>query len=52
MNKILLSYPKLQNYLAYMLGSPSDAQPSAPFDEEAKGWKALEEGLIKRFSRF
>ena len=51
-NKVLLSYPKLQNYLAYMLGSPSDSQPSAPFDEEAKGWKALEEDLTKRFTRF
>ena len=51
-NKDLLSYPKLQNYLAYMLGSPSDSQPSAPFDEEAKGWKALEEDLTKRFTRF
>lgn len=51
-NTILLSYPQLQNYLAYMLGSPSDATPSAPFDEEAKGWKALEEGLIRRFTKF
>lgn len=51
-NKVLLAYPELQNYLAYMLGAPSSATPSAPFDKEAKGWKALEDGLTKRFSRF
>ncbi|KAB1504209.1 hypothetical protein F7230_03750 [Corynebacterium sp. 320] len=51
-NKVLLAYPRLQNYLAYMLGSPSSTTPSAPFDEEAKGWQALEEGLIRRFSKF
>lgn len=51
-NKVLLAYPELQNYLAYMLGAPSSATPSAPFDKEAKGWKALEEGLTKRFTRF
>ena len=51
-NKTLLAYPRLQNYLAYQMGSPSDTTPSAPFDEEAKGWKVLEDGLIKRFSKF
>lgn len=51
-NKILLAYPKLQDYLAYMLGSPSDSTPSAPFDEELKGWKELEEALIRRFTKF
>lgn len=51
-NKILLAYPRLQDYLAYMLGSPSASTPSAPFDEEVKGWKALEDGLIARFSKF
>lgn len=51
-NKVLLAYPKLQNYLAFQMGSPSDTTPSAPFDEETKGWKTLEADLIKRFSRF
>lgn len=51
-NKVLLAYPELQNYLAYMLGAPRSSTPSAPFDKEAKGWKALEEDLKKRFSRF
>lgn len=51
-NKVLLAYPRLQDYLAYMLGSPSASIPSAPFDEEVKGWKALEDGLIARFTKF
>ena len=51
-NKTLLRYPKLQNYLAYMLGAPSEATPSAPFDEEVKGWKQLEDDLVKRFTKF
>lgn len=51
-NKVLVAYPRLQNYLAYMLGSPSDSTPTAPFDEEVKGWKALEDGLIRRFTKF
>lgn len=51
-NEVLLAYPELQNYLAYMLGSPSEGTPSAPFDKEVKGWKALEDGLIKRFTKF
>lgn len=50
-NKTLLTYPDLQNYLAYMLGSPSTSTPSAPFDREAKGWRALEESLLARFSK-
>ncbi len=51
-NKILIAYPRLQNYIAFMLGSASGTAPSAPFDEEVKGWKALEDDLIKRFSKF
>lgn len=51
-NQVLLAYPKLQNYLAYMLGAPNSSIPTAPFDNEAKGWLALEEGLIKRFTKF
>lgn len=51
-NKILLAYPRLQDYVAYMLGSPSAARPTAPFDEEANGWTQLEESLTKRFTKF
>ncbi|MCJ7857974.1 hypothetical protein [Corynebacterium kalidii] len=51
-NKVLLAYPRLQDYIAYMLGSPSAATPTAPFDEEANGWTRLEENLTNRFTKF
>ncbi|WP_420099700.1 hypothetical protein [Corynebacterium sp.] len=51
-NKVLLAYPRLQDYIAYMLGSPSAATPTAPFDEEANGWTQLEENLTARFTKF
>lgn len=51
-NKVLLAYPRLQDYIAYMLGSPSEGTPTAPFDEEVAGWRELEQGLIRRFSKF
>lgn len=51
-NKVLIAYPQLQNYLAYMLGSPSQNTPSAPFDEEVRGWKVLENDLSERFTKF
>ena len=51
-NKVLLAYPRLQNYLAFQMGTPSEITPSAPFDEEVKGWRVLEEGLTKRFTKF
>lgn len=51
-NKVLLSYPRLQDYIAYMLGSPSAATPTAPFDEEARGWAQLEQNLVDRFTKF
>ncbi len=51
-NKTLLAYPRLQEYLSYMLGAPSTSTPTSPFDEEVTGWKALEDGLIRRFSKF
>ncbi len=51
-NKVLLAYPRLQDYIAYMLGSPSAATPTAPFDEEANGWTQLEENLTNRFTKF
>lgn len=51
-NKVLLAYPRLQDYIAYMLGSPSAATPTPPFDEEANGWTRLEENLTGRFTKF
>jgi hypothetical protein len=51
-NQVLLAYPRLQDYIAYMLGSPSAATPTAPFDEEANGWTELENNLTKRFTKF
>jgi hypothetical protein len=51
-NQVLLAYPRLQDYIAYMLGSPSAATPTAPFDEEANGWTELENNLTRRFTKF
>ena len=52
MNKVLLAYPRLQDYIAYILGSPSQGTPSAPFDEESEGWGQLETKLTERFTKF
>ncbi|AGP31433.1 hypothetical protein [Corynebacterium terpenotabidum] len=51
-NKVLLAYPRLQDYVAFMLGSPSSGTPTAPFDEEAEGWGELEKKLTDRFTKF
>lgn len=51
-NKVLVGFPRLQTYISYVTGSPSGTTPTAPFDEEVRGWKQLEEDLIKRFSKF
>lgn len=50
-NQVLVAYPRLQNYIAYVLGSPSETTPSAPFDEEVRAWKLLEEQLAKRLTK-
>ncbi|MDY5785502.1 hypothetical protein [Corynebacterium sp.] len=54
LNAFLLANPRMQDYLAYMMGSTEAAGyvPSAPFDDKADGWRALEDQLIKRFSKF
>lgn len=54
LNSFLLSNPRMQDYLAYMLGSTEAAGyvPSAPFTDKAQAWKELEEQLVKRFSKF
>ena len=54
LNSFLLANPRMQDYLAYMLGSTEAAGyvPSAPFTDKAEGWKNLEEILVKRFSKF
>lgn len=51
-NKVLLAYPRLQDYIAYILGSPSQGTPSTPFDEESEGWGELETKLTERFTKF
>ncbi|MCP1388281.1 hypothetical protein M5J20_08800 [Corynebacterium sp. TA-R-1] len=54
LNSILLANPRMQDYLAYMLGSTEAAGyvPSAPFTDKAQAWKDMEDQLIKRFSKF
>ncbi|EFK54878.1 hypothetical protein KBP53_02305 [Corynebacterium genitalium ATCC 33030] len=54
LNSFLLSNPRMQDYLAYMMGSTEAAGyvPSAPFTDKAEAWKELEEMLVKRFSKF
>ncbi|MDN8594983.1 MULTISPECIES: hypothetical protein [unclassified Corynebacterium] len=54
LNSYLLANPRMQDYLAYMLGSTEAAGyvPSAPFNDKADGWRELEELLVKRFSKF
>lgn len=52
LNSLLLANPGLQDYISYMLGARSTYIPSAPYTDEAAGWKQLEEQLTKRFSKF
>lgn len=54
LNSILLANPRMQDYLAYMLGSTEAAGyvPTAPFTDKAEAWTEMEEQLIKRFSKF
>lgn len=54
LNSFLLANPRMQDYLAYMMGSTESAGyvPSAPFDDKASAWTEMEEQLIKRFSKF
>ncbi|AKK02438.1 hypothetical protein [Corynebacterium epidermidicanis] len=51
LNSLLLANPGLQDYISYMLGAHSSYIPSAPYTDEAEGWKQLEESLTKRFSK-
>ncbi|WP_257202831.1 hypothetical protein [Corynebacterium cystitidis] len=54
LNSFLLANPRMQDYLAYMLGSTEAAGyvPSAPFNDKAENWTQMEDMLIKRFSKF
>ena len=54
LNSLLLANPRMQDYLAYMLGSTRAAGyvPSAPFNDKAEAWNEMESQLIKRFSKF
>lgn len=51
LNSLLLANPGLQDYISYMLGAHSSYIPSAPYTDEAEGWKQLEESLVRRFSK-
>lgn len=54
LNSLLLANPRMQDYLAYMLGSTEAAGyvPSPPFTDKAQAWTEMEDQLIKRFSKF
>ncbi|WP_342319109.1 hypothetical protein [Corynebacterium mayonis] len=54
LNSFLLANPRMQDYLAYMMGSTEAAGyvPSAPFDDKAQAWRDMEDQLVKRFSKF
>lgn len=54
LNSFLLANPRMQDYLAYMLGSTEAAGyvPSAPFNDKASAWTEMEDLLTKRFSKF
>ena len=53
-NSLMLSNPRFQDYLGYMLGSTEHAGyvPSKPYTDHAEAWKKLEDILVKRFSKF
>ncbi|GAA1175942.1 hypothetical protein [Corynebacterium glaucum] len=54
LNSLLLANPRMQDYLAYMMGSTESAGyvPSAPFTDKAEAWTEMEDQLTKRFSKF
>lgn len=54
LNSYLLANPRFQDYLSYLLGSTESSGyvPSRPYTDKAESWKALEDMLIKRFSKF
>lgn len=54
LNSLLLANPRMQDYLAYMLGGTQKGGyvPSAPYTDKAETWTEMENQLIKRFSKF
>ncbi|MCS4535879.1 hypothetical protein [Corynebacterium sp. HS2168-gen11] len=54
LNSFFLTKPRMQDYIAYLTGATNTAgyRPTAPYDEHVADWKAMEEMLIKRFSKF
>lgn len=54
LNEYLLANPRFQDYLGYMMGGTDQTGyvPSRPYTDKAESWKALEDMLIKRFSKF
>lgn len=53
LNSYFLANPRMQDYIAYMIGSNQTAGyvPTPPFDEHAEGWQALEKMLTDRFAK-
>lgn len=53
LNSYFLANPRMQDYIAYMIGSNQTAgyTPTPPFDEHAEGWQALEKMLVERFTK-
>lgn len=53
-NSYMLANPRFQDYLGYMLGSQqtSGYVPSKPYTDHSKGWRGLEDMLVKRFTKF
>lgn len=53
-NSYMLANPRFQDYLGYMLGSQqtSGYVPSKPYTDHSKGWRGLEDMLVKRFAKF
>lgn len=53
LNSFFLSHPRMQDYIAYMIGSNQTAgyTPTPPFDEHAENWQELETMFSDRLSK-
>ncbi len=49
-NEVLAGNQQLQWLLNYLLDTGENSEPVPPFEEEARGWNALEAGLTDRFT--
>lgn len=54
LNSLLLANPRMQDYLAYMLGSTEAGGyvPTPPYSDKVETWNEMESQLINRFSKF